>query len=69
MTSISKLGPALGGPDATAERQRLITADEKFARRLQRALQRGTETVGGVGATADEGLKYFQPWRINRGLP
>jgi hypothetical protein len=59
-----------GGPiatDAAAEHRRLIAADAAFAKRLQRALQRASETPAGVLATADEGLRFFQPWRINRG--
>jgi hypothetical protein len=69
--NISKNGGPIGDPDAAAQRQRLIAADEAFAKRLQRALERGSESPHGVLAQANEQLKYFQPWRINRmrGVP
>jgi hypothetical protein len=66
--NISRSGPPIGDTDTAAERQRLIAADAAFAKRLKRALARGKETPQGVLAQANEQLKYFQPWRINRGV-
>jgi hypothetical protein len=67
MSSSSYIGKD-GAPlksDAAEERQLLIEATEEFARRLKRAIERGTETVDGILATVAD-VKHFQPWRFNR---
>jgi hypothetical protein len=66
--NISKNGAPLGDPDAAGERQRLVEANEQFALRLKRAIERGAETTEGILATAGE-PKHFFPWRFTRGLP
>jgi hypothetical protein len=69
VTSKLKSEPALGD-DSAEERQWLIAADLEFGLRLRRALQEGKETARGVLATANEGLRFFHPWKANRrGLP
>jgi hypothetical protein len=67
MSNISKAGPPLWD-DTTAERQRLVEADEAFARRLTAALQRGQETSAGLLATVAEPAHFF-PWKFTRGVP
>jgi hypothetical protein len=63
----SKNGPPLRC-DTAAERERLVAANEAFAKRLERALKRGKETPAGVRATMSEPTGFF-PWRFTRGLP
>jgi hypothetical protein len=60
----SKAGPPLKSK-TVEERQQLVAANEAFANRLTRALQRGDETPAGLLATVSEPAGFF-PWRFNR---
>jgi hypothetical protein len=64
MNYVSKLGPPLKS-DVDDERKQFIAANEAFAKRLERALQRGDETPAGLLATVSEPAGFF-PWRFNR---
>jgi hypothetical protein len=60
--------PPIEGPDDDAEREHRVAADAEFGRRLKQALQRGTETAGGVLGSVPEPAGFF-PWKFTRGLP